>query len=188
MDLAWNDERTRRFVTNVGLITSRGPIGDNVMAAEWTHHISYAPSLMSVHLSLKDATVENIRATKVFGINLAASDQATLVSVAGNNSGREVDKIAALKELGFSFYPAKKIDCLMVEGAAMNAECEVLEEKQLGDHIMFVGRVVEISADAEKEPLVYHNGKFWHLGERVSKPPEPELKRIEEVVRKHKRG
>jgi flavin reductase (DIM6/NTAB) family NADH-FMN oxidoreductase RutF len=47
MDLLWNDRRTRQFVTNVGLITSDGPLGPNIMAAEWTHHISYSPSLIA---------------------------------------------------------------------------------------------------------------------------------------------
>ena len=33
MDLSWNDRRTRQFLTNVGLITSDGPYGPNVMAS-----------------------------------------------------------------------------------------------------------------------------------------------------------
>ena len=45
MDTQWNDRRTRQFVTNVGLITSDGPYGADVMAAEWTHHMSYVVSL-----------------------------------------------------------------------------------------------------------------------------------------------
>ena len=32
MDLAWNDRRTRQFITNVGLITSNGPAGLDIMA------------------------------------------------------------------------------------------------------------------------------------------------------------
>jgi flavin reductase (DIM6/NTAB) family NADH-FMN oxidoreductase RutF len=48
MDLQWNDRRTRQFLTNVGLITTNGPLGPDIMAAEWTHHISYSPSLISV--------------------------------------------------------------------------------------------------------------------------------------------
>ena len=47
MDLSWNDRKTRQFVTNVGLITSEGPLGPNIMAAEWIHHISYSPSLVA---------------------------------------------------------------------------------------------------------------------------------------------
>ena len=50
MDLSWNDRRTRQFVTNVGLITSVGPLGPNIMAAEWTHQISYSPSLIAANI------------------------------------------------------------------------------------------------------------------------------------------
>ena len=61
MDLLWNDKRTRQFVTNVGLITTDGPLGRNIVAAEWTHHISYSPSLIAVNIRGHDATTENIR-------------------------------------------------------------------------------------------------------------------------------
>ena len=46
MDLPWGDEKTTKFVTNVGLITSNGPYGYNIIAAEWTHQVSYSPSLI----------------------------------------------------------------------------------------------------------------------------------------------
>jgi flavin reductase (DIM6/NTAB) family NADH-FMN oxidoreductase RutF len=36
---------------------------------------------------------ENICASKEFGISLASQQQAALASIAGNSSGREVDKI-----------------------------------------------------------------------------------------------
>lgn len=50
MHLAWNDRRTRQFITNIGLITSDGPAGLDIMAAEWTHHISYSPSLIAINV------------------------------------------------------------------------------------------------------------------------------------------
>jgi hypothetical protein len=50
MELSWNDRRTRQFLTNVGLITTDGPYGPNVMAAEWTHHVSYSPSLIAINV------------------------------------------------------------------------------------------------------------------------------------------
>ena len=31
MDLPWGDEKTIQFITNVGLITTKGPFGDNIM-------------------------------------------------------------------------------------------------------------------------------------------------------------
>ena len=63
--------RTVQFLTNVGLITSDGPYGPNVMAAEWTHHISYSPGLIAVNIRGRDTTAENIKDSKEFGVNLA---------------------------------------------------------------------------------------------------------------------
>ena len=166
MDLLWNDKRTRQFVTNIGLITTDGPLGRNIMAAEWTHHISYSPSLIAVNIRGHDATAENIRESKEFGVNIASEDQNLLCSVAGRYTGRHVDKISVLEENGIAvFYNAKNIKVLMVQRAAMNAECKLVKQGELGDHIIFIGEVVEISADENIRPLLYHNGKYWKLGE-----------------------
>lgn len=187
MHLAWNDRRTRQFVTNVGLITSNGPIGPDIMAAEWTHHVSYSPSLIAINVRGSDATAENIQSSKEFGINIAAEDQNVLCSVAGRYSGRQIDKISLIKEAGIAtIYDSKHIDVPLVQGVAMNAECQLMKQEELGDHIMFVGEVVEISANEGIRPLIYHNGRYRKLGE-VSKPPSDILARVEELAEKHMR-
>lgn len=184
MHLPWNDRRTRQFLTNIGLITSDGPWGPNVMAAEWTFHISYAPSLIAVCIHPWDATAENIAQSREFGVNLASEDQSIISSVAGGYTGKEVDKMAVLRELGVEFYDAKKIKVLMVKGAAMNVECRLFKQEELGDHVMFVGEVVEISADERIKPIIYHNGKYWSLGEHVPRPPEV-FEKIEKLAEKY---
>lgn len=186
MDLPWGDERTKQFVTNVGLITSNGPYGYDVMACEWTHHVSYSPGLIAVCINPKDATHANIAKTKEFGVNLCASEQNVISSVSGGNSGKNINKIEALKELGYKFFKAKKINVLMVEGAAMNAECKLYKKLKLGDHTTFVGEVVEIYP-ANKEPLVYHAQKYWKLGDNIPRPSEKEMERIKGIVEKYKR-
>ena len=144
VDLPWGDPRTIKFATNVGLITSTGPYGDNIMSAEWTHQVSYSPGLIAVAIGRGKATLENIEKTKEFGVNLAAVDQASLAHIAGTNHGDKVDKIAALKELGYKFFKAKKIKPLMVEGAAMQAECKVVKIIDIGDHPIVIGEIVEL--------------------------------------------
>lgn len=186
MDLQWDDERTRQFVTNVGLITTNGPVGHNIMSAEWTHHVSYGPSLILVSVSPRHASHGNIAKTKEFGVNIAAADQSVMASIAGGSSGFDVDKIAVLKEMGYGFYRAKKIGALMVAGAAMNAECRLAKTVKFGDHTLFIGEVAEISK-SRKEPLIYHGGKYWEFGKRIAKPPEKELERISKLVGKHGR-
>ena len=187
MDLPWGEERTKQFITNVGLITSNGPYGHDIMACEWTHHISYSPGLIAVCINPKDATHANIAKTKEFGVNLCASDQNVLSSIAGGSSGKSIDKIGALKELGFKFFKAKKINVLMVDEAAMNVECKLVKKIKLGDHTTFVGEVVELYPISYKKPLAYHSQKYWRLNQNIPKPPQPELDRIRKIIEKHKK-
>jgi len=186
MVLDYGSAGARKFITNVGLITSNGPFGHNIMAAEWTHHISYQPGLVSIHIHAEDATASNIRKSKEFGVNLAAIDQNIVSSVSGGSSGKEIDKVAVLKELGVEFCKAKKINCLMVKGAALNAECKLVKQINLGDHIMFVGRVVEATA-TEEQALSYHEGKYFRVGEQIMKPSEEERERIKKIIEEHRK-
>jgi flavin reductase (DIM6/NTAB) family NADH-FMN oxidoreductase RutF len=192
MDLLWNDRRTRQFVTNVGLITSAGAYGPNIMAAEWTHHISYSPSLIAVNIRGHDTTAQNIKESKEFGVSIAAENQNVICSIAGKYKGIHMDKISILKEAGIAaFYNAKRIskEIPLLVGAAMNAECKLVkQEEEIGDHIMFVGEVEEISADENIRPLLYHNGKYWRLGEALFKPQPDILNRIEELAKKYSRA
>ncbi len=186
MDLAWDDHRTRKFVTTIGLITSDGPYGRNVMAAEWAYHVSYAPSLIVACIGQNKATAENIKKTKMFGVSIAASDQSIIASVAGGSSGKNVDKINVLKDMGIEFYEGAKVKVPLVKNAAMNAECKLVKSINLGDHIMFVGEVVEIVASS-REPIVYHNSKYWKFGEQVQKPSPEMLGNIGKLVEKHQK-
>ena len=156
------------------------------MSAEWTHHVSYSPGLIAVCVGQGKATNENIKATKEFGVSIAAVDQNVLASIAGGSSGKKVDKIAALKELGFKFYKAKKINTLMAEGAVLNAECRVVHMAELGDHTMFVGEVLDAKISA-KEPIIYHGNKYFKVGDSVEKPQPEELESIKKAVEKFRK-
>jgi len=187
MDLPWGDEKTVMFITNVGLITSKGIYGDNIMAAEWTHHVSYVPGLIAVCLGLNRATLQNIKSSKEFGVNLTATDQNVLASVAGGSTGKEIDKVKVLKELGFKFYKAKKINALMVKDAVLNLECKLVKQIELGDHMMLVGEVINAELNKGKEPLAYNRLKFWKLEKNIEKPSEKELERIKNIVQENKK-
>ena len=182
MEIPWGSEAAKQFATNVGLITSNGPYGHNIMAAEWTHHVSYNPGLIEVCIRPTAATNANIAETKEFGVNLAAFDQNIMVSVAGNNTGKKINKIATLRELGFKFFDAKKINTLMVSGASLNVECKLAKEINLGSHTIFIGEVVELHPIIGKIPLVYHGLKFWKLHEIIENPRQQELDEIKAAI------
>lgn len=184
MDLSFEDPRMKKFVTNVGLVTSNGPHGHNIMACEWTHHVSYSPSLVSVCVNPKHATHKNILASKEFGVSLCSENQNILSSLAGGSSGTGINKIEGLKELGYAFGNAKQINVLMPTGSCMQAECMLLKTVELGDHTMFVGQVVEL-ASSEAMPLLYFDGGYRKIGEKIQKPSQEERYRMKGVMSKH---
>src|SRR3989338_770585 len=186
MDIESGSPGAHKFITNVGLITSNGPHGQNIMAAEWTHQISYEPGLIAICIQASCATHANIEESKEFGVSIASVEQNAVSSIAGGSHGFDVDKINVLKKLGVEFYPAKKINCLMVKDAAFNVECKLLKKFELGDHIMFVGEAVEVFV-SDKEPLAHTQGKYWKIGERIQKPPKEVLDRVAKLVEENKK-
>ena len=187
MDLPWGDPRSNKFATSIGLVTSNGPHGHDIMDCEWTHHLSYRPGLIAVSLGPTKATVKNIRASKEFGINLCATDQTIIASVAGGYSGKDYDKINALKDLGFQFHKATSIDVLMVKGASLSVECKLFKEVTFGDHVMLIGEVSEAIHNTDKESLIYNNGKYWSL-QPIAKPNEETRQSIKDILEKHKKS
>ena len=159
------------------------------MAAEWTHLISYSPGRFAVLVGkhYKKATATNIEKTKEFGISIAATDQNVLSSLAGKASGNDYDKIGALKELGYKFYKGKKIKALMVEEAALNIECKLVNTVEVGSHTMYIGEALEATPNPNKEPLAYHQNKYWHIGENIHKPSQEDLDKMNDVFGKHKK-
>ena len=151
----------RYFATTVGLITTKGTKhGQNVMAAEWTMHVSYDPMLIAIFVH-ESPTYWNIEETRVFGVNIASDDQAELVNIAGGYSGTEIDKLALPRT--FEMYRAKHIDVPMIKGCPLNAECRVIVIEKIGDHIMVVGEAVSAKFDEKKFPLIYTRGNYRKL-------------------------
>lgn len=187
MDLPWGDEKSQQFITNVGIITSDGPFGPNVMACEWTHHISYKPGLIAICIGPGKATHANIHTSKEFGVSIASTEQSVLSSIAGGNTGKDVYKVKILEELGFKFYRAKQIKALMVQDAVLNMECKLVQETPLGDHVMFVGEVIEASVNPARTPLAYHKGKYGEVVQNISKPSQEEHDRIAAIIAKYRK-
>jgi flavin reductase (DIM6/NTAB) family NADH-FMN oxidoreductase RutF len=154
------------------MITSRGPQGPNIMAAEWVIQISYSPMLIAVFIHNGSYTIKNIEKTKEFGVNVASQGQTTEVSVAGGYSGSEIDKLK-IKNV-FKISQPHKIKTPMIANCTINAECKLVRKEKLGDHIMLVRRVVHIKHDDAKSPLLYHKGRYFGLHSTI----EPDRKEV----------
>ena len=187
MEMKYGGAESKQFVTNLGLITSSGKWGHNIMTAEWVHHISYDPAMVVVNIDACGRHCGKHNRVGQFGISLASEDQGELIKVAGNSTGKEVDKIAVLRELGFGFYKAKMIDVNMVDGAVLNLECKLIKHEKMGDHIMFVGEVLKADAHTDKNPVIFKSGTgLFQVGDKLAH--EDKSKEIEKVVKRHAKG
>ncbi len=184
MDIPWKSNETKPFVTSVGLITSNGPHGHNVMTAQWTYLVSFEPGLIAVCVE-GGATLTNIKKTKEFGVSIAAQNQNVLTSLAGHFTGEEIDKIKALKKLGFKFVKAQKINTLLVSGACVQFECKVLKALKPGDHTIFIGEILRAKYDKTKTPLAFQDGMYWKLETNVPKPSHEKKEAMKAVMRQH---
>lgn len=70
----------------------------------------------------------------------------------------------------------------------MNAECKVVHSEPLGDHTLFVGEIISLSANLEKKPLIYQQGQYWKIGEKVQKPQENKLEEIRVLKEKYRKN
>ncbi|MFI5416278.1 MAG: flavin reductase family protein [Nitrososphaerales archaeon] len=155
----------RYFTTGLAMITSRGNNGPDVMAAEWVMQISYHPVLIGAFIHEGSQTLKNIERTKEFGINVASQDQTTGVNIAGGYSGTELDKLK-IKSI-FKLIKPQKIKTPLIADCTINAECKLVKKQKLGDHVMIVGKVVNIRHDDSKRPLMYHKGRYFGLGSAI---------------------
>ncbi len=157
----------RAFTTTCALITTDGPRGPNVMAAEWTFNVSYHPFLILVAIDPRNRTHDMVLESKEFGVSLLAEDQAAAMGLAGHYSKADTDKLSSDV---FETFPSKRIRAPLIRGALLNAECRLVAHYPAGDHTAFLGEVVEFSVDPEKAPLVLHRGSR-RLGERIPRIP-----------------
>jgi len=155
----------RYFTTGVGLVTSTGRHGPNVMAVEWTMHISYDPMLIAIFIHDGSATYENIMETKEFGVNMSSDEQASLVNIAGGYSRKEIDKLNIKL---FNTYPARRIKAPLLKGCVINAECLLTSHYKIGDHVAVIGEVVDAKFDEKKAPLIYHRGMYRKIGKKLA--------------------
>ena len=141
--------------TGVAVVTSRGDSGPRGATTNALTSLSLDPLLVLVALDHGSNTLEAVRSSGRFCINVLAAGQEEIARrFATKASGEE--KLAGL--------PHELIDGVPVlGGAAAWLACELEAELEGGDHTILLGRPLEAGADLEAKPLVFYGGRF-HAG------------------------
>ena len=141
----------------VALVTARDRGADNVLPVAWHTPLSLAPPLVGVALERSRHSLDMIRASEQFAINIPTRELLHHVQYLGSFSGAEIDKFEAAQ---LETFAAVHVDAPLLRRCAAWIECELRDTLPFGDHELCVGLAVAVHADAEAF------GDRWLPGER----------------------
>lgn len=129
------------YPMNVVLISSSYEGKDNVMTAAWCFPLSADPPLFGVSISRKRFSHNLIEKSKDFVINIPGPELLGAVRTCGEKTGKDTDKFGLAK---LTKEHSEKVAAPSIAECQTSIECKVVEAKETGDHVLFVGEAVNI--------------------------------------------
>lgn len=142
------------FATGVTVITATDggePVG---MAVNSFTSVSLEPPLVLFCAGTDSSTWPRIEASDSYAVNVLAEDQE---HVSRAFASKDVDRFEGI---GFR---TGKTGSPIIEGSLAFLDCEIEAKHDAGDHILVVGRVVELGIEREADPLIFFRGGYGNL-------------------------
>lgn len=141
-----------QFSTGVAIISSVDEIGDPVGLTVGTFSsVSLEPPLAAFFVAETSATFPSIEASGRFCANILSADQRDL--------GLRFAKSGADKFAEVRWRPGRT-GSPIIRGNHGWAECLIESTRPLGDHILVVGRIVDLGLGDDVDPLIFYRGGF----------------------------
>jgi len=125
---------------------------DNIITVDWHMPTSFNPGLYAVSIGKSRLSCEMIRDSKGFVVNFMPYSQKKAVLYCGRHSGNHIDKY---EQSGLEKEEAQTIDCPRIKEAVSCLECEVVDEKESGDHVIFIGKIMKNILKSD-EKRIFH--------------------------------
>jgi flavin reductase (DIM6/NTAB) family NADH-FMN oxidoreductase RutF len=144
------------FASSVTVITSKGPDGVvRGLTASAFCSVSLDPRLCLVSVDNRSESIGAISESGKFVVNILSSDQEEI-------SRRFASKLPdKFEDIPYRLGP--ETDAPILDGVLAWIECSVYETVPGGDHTVFIGEILDGTAN-EGTPLVYFRGQYRQLG------------------------
>ncbi|MEL6323720.1 MAG: flavin reductase family protein [Pseudomonadota bacterium] len=143
-----------RFATGVTIVTATdgaAPVG--VTANSFTS-VSLDPPLILVCLGKSLGCVDTFARSERFAINVLSAEQRA-------DSARFATKgIDRFKDTRWRYSEA---DLPLIDDALAHIECQMHNQLDCGDHVIFVGEVLIARYQPDLSPLLYFGGEYGYL-------------------------
>jgi 3-hydroxy-9,10-secoandrosta-1,3,5(10)-triene-9,17-dione monooxygenase reductase component len=143
------------FATGVTVVTGHGPDGPVGLAVNSFTSVSLDPPLVLVCMARTSSTWPTIRDGGSFAVNILGEHQEDTSRRFGASSGDRFE--------GVGWSPGKTGSPILRDAIAY-VECVIDAEHEGGDHVIVVGRVVELGQPADGGPLLFWRGGYARLG------------------------
>ena len=144
-----------RFATGVCLITTTGedqkPLA---LTANSFSSVSLDPPLVLWSLQNNSDVYDIYSSSRYFGINVLASEQESLSNQYARKGEHEIDP--AHHRVGEHGAP-------IIHDALVSFECELDATHEGGDHLIIVGRVLDMVTRPGGDPLLFYCGGYREL-------------------------
>jgi len=139
------------FATGVAIVTAIDgdePVG---MACNSFTSVSLEPQLVLFCAAKSSTTWPRIQAAGKWAANILDED------------GEEVCRLFAQKgadRFAHLEYTTGRTGAPILDDALAFVDCETLDEHDAGDHVIVVGRVLELGYSSESKPLLFYRGGY----------------------------
>jgi flavin reductase len=149
------------FATGVTVVTTRGEEHAYGMTANAFSSVSLDPPLILVCVINPSEGAEHITRNGVFAVNILAVDQEPMSRYfASRDRPKGLDAFRDVPHrIAASGSP-------ILDGVAAFMDCRLHARHEAGDHLIFIGEVLELDVQDGGTPLVFHGG-----GYRLLEPP-----------------
>ena len=125
---------------------------ENGLTISWLSQVSFEPPLLMVAVDKLHYSVDLLRSTKNFCVNLLGDDQAALAGRFARQATTGDDKLAEVAQR-----PADSGAAILTDAIAY-FDCEVTSMVEAGDHMVVIGRVEDAAVLRELAPLTSASG------------------------------
>jgi flavin reductase (DIM6/NTAB) family NADH-FMN oxidoreductase RutF len=158
MDNAIAKKSLRLFSYGLYIITSAADGDTGAFTANWVGQVSFDPRMVSVSVEQDAHGLQVIRSSGVFAVNVLDKTHRELAAQFSRPTAKVGNKLEGHD------YTSGSTGCPLLPEALAAVECRVVLEHPAGDHVLFVGEVVDAHLNREDEPLTMKDAGFKYSG------------------------
>lgn len=114
---------------------------ENIMPVDWHTPLSLDPPKYGIAINKGSFSLKLIRESKFFIVNFMPFEAKKEAAKLGSVSGEHVEKF---EETLLAKAEGETLECPRMHDALAYIECEVEDEVEVGDHILFIGKIMHV--------------------------------------------